>query len=309
MPTNIFARLLEWAKTTEANLPSELRTVQVRWLKINPDMAAYLLAEHNHKNRKIKDAVLKRIERSLRKGLFVPNGETIIVDVEGEIINGQTRLKACVNTGVSFISLVVWGVPTRAWLTVDQVSTRQAGDMLTQLEFAEPKVTAVAAKWFQAFIEDAVGIGRRSGGLEASPDRVVEIAKEHRGLEASSVFIASRKRLKRLIGAGPAAALHYLCRAVDAAKADSWFLQLDSQDNLQANSGIWHAVDKLTENRLRSRERSKLSVTPACLASIVIRCWNADQAGESMKECRLDPRYLLPVPRIANCPLYLCDGL
>ena len=84
----------------------------------------------NTKNRRIRSAKVDQYDASMRAGRWAFNGQAIVFDVHGRLMNGQHRLLACIKAGVSFKVLVVHGVDAEAFDTLDTGAARTAGDIL-----------------------------------------------------------------------------------------------------------------------------------------------------------------------------------
>lgn len=101
----------------------ELRT-------ITPEMSAHFLSK-NTNNRKITEKNVTAIAHALYRGEWALNGETIKFDHDGNVIDGQHRLMACVRTGIPFQSYVVNNLPPESFTTIDIGSKRTAADILS----------------------------------------------------------------------------------------------------------------------------------------------------------------------------------
>ena len=75
-----------------------------------PSIAKPVLDEKNILNRKINVANLKEFENDMRNGRWRKNGQTIGFYRNGHLSDGQTRLTAIVNSGVSVPILSVFGI-------------------------------------------------------------------------------------------------------------------------------------------------------------------------------------------------------
>ena len=82
------------------------------------------------KNRAINHVLLDKLCADLRAGKWIPNAETIKLDKEGVVIDGQHRLIACVKTGISFIASVAKNVDREAFSTIDCGCARNASQVL-----------------------------------------------------------------------------------------------------------------------------------------------------------------------------------
>lgn len=88
--------------------------------KISPEEAEALLNEHNPYNyRKMNLSTVKIYAQDMREGNWKENGETIKVDTNGNIIDGQHRLQAVVDSGVSIEFIFVEGLDPSVASTID----------------------------------------------------------------------------------------------------------------------------------------------------------------------------------------------
>lgn len=97
--------------------------------EIPPIVAADILANRNTGNRKIAPAKLAQTCDDIRSGRFLVNGESVIFSRDGELLDGQHRLSGCVETGISIISLVAFGIHPEAKKTIDTGKGRTVGDI------------------------------------------------------------------------------------------------------------------------------------------------------------------------------------
>ena len=101
-------------------------------VEMTPELAASLL-ERNTRNRNPKKGHVENLAHQMAEGLWKENGEAIIVDKNGDLSDGQHRLKACLLSGKSFRVVLVQGVEPTVMDTIDTGSNRSLKDML-QLE-------------------------------------------------------------------------------------------------------------------------------------------------------------------------------
>jgi hypothetical protein len=96
---------------------------------ITPVRAAALLAR-NPSNRTVSRLKVKKIARDMAAGRWRLNGETIIVATDGHLNDGQHRILAIIESGVTIDSNVAWGADRSSRMTVD-AGSRDADDYLT----------------------------------------------------------------------------------------------------------------------------------------------------------------------------------
>lgn len=104
---------------------------------ITPIMASELLSKHNC-IKKIDNEQLKKIEKDLIDDNFKFNGATIALDADGNLIDGRHRLTACVNTGIAFNTLLVWGVDTNGQYTKDTGRSRSIVQVIANKGYKNP---------------------------------------------------------------------------------------------------------------------------------------------------------------------------
>lgn len=83
--------------------------MEVAIVNITPEMAKRML-EKNPYNRNISKRTVETYAEAMRRNEWHSNGESICFDEDGNLINGQHRLAACVLANVPFCSTVVTGV-------------------------------------------------------------------------------------------------------------------------------------------------------------------------------------------------------
>src|SRR4051812_48689623 len=90
----------------------------VRVVEVTPELAQQWHAM-NEGNRREKRVNIARFGRDMQDGRWSLTGEPIIFDRDGYLRNGQNRLQACIRSGKSFRTLVVWGIDRRAVRSMD----------------------------------------------------------------------------------------------------------------------------------------------------------------------------------------------
>lgn len=110
---------------------SNSKSLPLQWdiCVITPEIAASWL-EKNSKNRKLSDKVAAQYSRDMKSGNWRLTGDPIRFDVNGDLIDGQHRLKACIASGVNFTSAVIYGLQPSDQNVIDTARRRTANDTL-----------------------------------------------------------------------------------------------------------------------------------------------------------------------------------
>lgn len=94
---------------------------------ITPQMAQVYLT-HNTDNRKQRSYIVSFYARQMKQGDWQLNGDAVRFSKEGRLIDGQHRLKACIEAGVPFTTLVVRGLDGESQTTMDKCVMRTSAD-------------------------------------------------------------------------------------------------------------------------------------------------------------------------------------
>lgn len=179
--------------TTAEAVETELSTsVEI----ITPESAAELL-EGNVANRHLRPALISRYAHDMRNGNWHLNGEPLLFNGDGRLLNGQHRLEACIEAGVPFQTLVIRGVATEAMPTIDTGDSRTLGDYLGIEGMTNASVVAAIVGWAMRYDAMVVGGQRQLHRPNTSrSDQLRYVEQYQRGLAYSAkVVIASRQLL------------------------------------------------------------------------------------------------------------------
>ncbi len=97
-------------------------------MSITPDYARRILEEKNKRNRPINMRVVDHYVSMMKRGQWLPNGETIKFDRDGNLIDGQHRLKAVSKSNMTIDFYVVTNLDPMTYGTIDQGRPRTIRD-------------------------------------------------------------------------------------------------------------------------------------------------------------------------------------
>jgi hypothetical protein len=117
---------------------------------INPQTAGEWL-ERNKENRPLREKHIETLAKDMAEGRWVLNGEAIVFDSNGLLIDGQHRLWAAFEHQQSFTTVVVRGVDPEAYKTIDAGIKRTAGDALGKSGVAYGNIVASAIRLIHAY--------------------------------------------------------------------------------------------------------------------------------------------------------------
>jgi hypothetical protein len=114
-------------------------------ITITPKLAAEWLKK-NPCNRPLHRRTVEQYKATLARGEWKVNGETISFDITGRLLNGQHRLTAVVESGHPLRTLVVKGVESDVFSTLDNGRNRSAADVLAVVGHKHSAVMGTAAR-------------------------------------------------------------------------------------------------------------------------------------------------------------------
>lgn len=95
-------------------------------ITLTPEMAAQLL-EKNRNNRPLSEQHAARIARQIEDGKWRYNGDTIKISDEDEILDGQHRLWAVIESNTPIQTAIVYGIKPEAFSTIDTLRKLRSG--------------------------------------------------------------------------------------------------------------------------------------------------------------------------------------
>ena len=230
-------------------------------LRITPDMARDWLESHNTKNRPISKTRVRDYEGELSSGEWVFNGETVKFDWNGALLDGQHRLIACVNTGITFDGLVVTGLDPKVFSTIDSGKPRGNGDVLGIKGIKNPISIAAALRVLYQ-------IENNFTNKKVTPSMCLELHADHPKM-------GSYYTKKCLMHGSLSTCLQYLFSRKDETAARTFFTKLDSGEGLRKDEPVHRLRNILVKNQI-----SQSKYPREVLAALVIKAWNAERAGD-----------------------------
>lgn len=116
---------------------------------MTPEMAAEILESCNHRNRRVSNELVNRISRDIKNDRWIYNGQPIIFDDEGQLIDGQHRLFAIAKSGKTVETLLVSGIQDKkAFHTIDHGKPRSLSCNLSADKVSNSTTVASVARMF-----------------------------------------------------------------------------------------------------------------------------------------------------------------
>jgi hypothetical protein len=256
----------------EDHLLRALVQIRVVLMVATPAWAAEVLGGCNTRNRKLSNA-WNRLRSAIVRGAWRVNGECVVFDTDGVLIDGQHRLHAIAQSGRTVPVLVVYGVEPDAFVTFDQGKKRSGADVLsTDADFREHAGTTAAALAWLARKEQ--GQLHSTSSLVAVPnDEILERVRQYPGL-IESVQRAHGELRSRLIPPGMTAFLDYMLNDIDPEAGEQFLSRVCTGIDVPRDS--WEAR---LRKRLEDFAGKRTSLAQRDLLALVIKAFHGSYRG------------------------------
>lgn len=256
------------------NRPTLSATLQL----IKPVMAKEWLENHNPKNRPLTPSTVKKYAGAIKGDEWKMNGEPIVFDREGNLLNGQHRLSAVVEADKPIWALTVRGVDPSVFDTYDVGKRRSAGDILgISGDFPDTEHLAAALGLIGSYFKHQIK-GNRWEGI--SNNHIVAAMAQDQGVLQSLEFCKPWKRNRAIsLPWANLIALHYLfAKASNRTMADAFVKGIMDGVDLHEDSPIFVVRQRFL--KAKKLERAEKVI-------YLIRAWNSFVTNTTLPVGRL----------------------
>lgn len=269
---------------------------EVFWQDVTPEIAAEYLQE-NEANRNLRARVVNAYSRDMKHGKWLPTGETIKLSRTGELLDGQHRLTAIIDSETPQRLLVVKGLHESARAVIDTGATRTAGDALRMAGMGgvSPHAVASAARLMVLWKTDRfkyMNAGMRHEDRATHQEILELVASEPDILDA--VQDADRDYTRTGIPLGPGAMTRMVLYQIDAKDAALFFDALSGYST--DGSDDPRAVLLYTIRQMRALGQMR---RPGEAVGLVFTTWNAWRDKQKIRSLttRDSKGRALPIPQ------------
>lgn len=265
---------------------------------VTPAFAAELL-NRNKSNRVRQGYHVRRYSKAMQRGEWAFSGQTITVDSNGYLIDGQTRLMAGIEAGTPFPVLLVFGVPA----VQDGVDARGVVDVGTprstahyfQIKGLDKNDSYDLAKACSLLYTVMTGLSVTETAVGSVQQTLWNFFEHNRGLK-SSLYIAKTARENHFGGnlAAILMAAHFMCSHMDREEATVFFSMVATAVEVP---DVEHPALVLRRKLLELRGASRnQQISSQAKLAFCIKCWNAHRGGRAIKTLRFSKTERMPLP-------------
>jgi hypothetical protein len=251
-------------------------SVTAEFVTITPQTAKAWLGLNVANYRPLSLPWAKSLAEDIRNGRWLENGESVKFDANGNLIDGQHRLYACVLANAPFRSLVVRGVGDD--VNIDTGRSRSLADILRRRGEKNYAPLSSALRWVCAY--EKGGLKGVIGAKLVPTHQELLLLLERNPLIRESVTAAYSAR--QLMSLPIAIGLHYIFTIrSDRATADRFFDRLIDGNDLTQLDPIYHLRERLLKNLT-----AKAKLPREEIVALFIKAWNAWINGRAVNKLR-----------------------
>lgn len=214
-------------------------------MTVTPDLAREWLGK-NKNNRRINPKRVTTLAQEIVRGNWVANGESIKLNGD-QLLDGQHRLRAVVEADKPIETLVVSGLPTSVFATIDQNKKRSGSDAL-HVNGEQYSMHLAAAIRVVLDMRDVESKWKRSNRVIPNSEYIDFIVAEP-GIRDSVRAVHNQMRfLVTTVSTTIPAALHYLLGEKYPTVRDEFFARLSDGVGLEDGDPEHTLRQKLIEN-------------------------------------------------------------
>lgn len=244
-------------------------------VKIDPNEARKLLAL-NVRNRKLSPKLVDKYATDMASGQWPYNGDPIRISSSNVLLDGQHRLQAIIESGVTIEVELIKGLPDDVAMTIDGGRKRSASDILNMLDGASMLTTTITASARAALNY----LGGYSLLTVQSTPAIVNFVHTHPDIVKYATF--AREADKVTTGSSLGSVLYLGTRAATFDKRAIQFVEpLRHGESLQAGDPRLALRNAFINARIKQGSVSK-AIDPRWAFLTVTQCWNAFVTGKEI---------------------------
>lgn len=230
---------------------------------ITPELARDLLARNNYNIRTVNNGRVKRIAKDILANQWDTNGETIKLDSEGNLVDGQHRLWGCVKANRCIRAVVLRDVPVQFSLNIDTGGSRSLAVFLRNNgeKYAAGLAASLVVFWD---IEHGTLRSCKSRTM-ATRNELIALLDQHPELRTSAKKVSNLKYLEKSLGG----AFHYKFSQIDSIMADEFLAAINGDLPLRSGDPMYLLRERLIRDRT---SRSRPDKVHRC--ALIIKAWN-----------------------------------
>ena len=240
---------------------------------ITPVMAIRML-EKNKLNRPMRDPHIRSMGKDMRAGNWRVTGDCIKFDKDGNILDGQQRLRAISLVGTAIETYVVYGIDPAAKTVMDTGKVRTASDVLA-FDGVIPRIAKIVGptiSWIFRY-QSIVTKGKYSSAYTNA--EALEFFRNNTELADFADLISGWPKNRRPISASTLTFIFFEIARFDDVLGLDFIEKLCTGARMEETEPVYHA-----RNFLEDDLRATTKMSEKQRIALVIKAWNRTRKGD-----------------------------
>lgn len=257
--------------------------IETKLVTITPDFARQLLST-NKNNRKVKSSNVVNIVNDILSGKWQVNGESIKVDINGKMIDGQHRCLAIVKSNKAVETLLVSGLSPENYKTIDLRCVKRSLPDVLYMQGVTQSISKTAT------------IGVVYSILTGSfPYRSERFGYPQLSVDIANVIMASfdinkwsnlyRDEMRQFKASGFTstmfAGISCLAEKIDIAKCDKFAQMVITGEMLNKTDPVYHLRGRMYKEAI-----AKTKIDSIEAWALIVKAWNYFYEDKPLKTLR-----------------------
>jgi hypothetical protein len=233
---------------------------------------AELMLRRNVRNRPMVEGNVDKFVKLIERGEFRVTHQGVAFDWNGDLLDGQHRLAAVIETAKSVEIIVGFGYDPKVFDALDGGRKRTVGDVLSLKGEGDPNNLAAAIRFCMSYYETG-----HPRNITPSAAQTIEFLEANPSIRNS---IKPARRVKREFGNSLSlwASLHFIFAQIDAEGADKFFYNVATGDGLKKSE-----PEAVLRSRLITHLSGKSELGRIEYPAVVIKAWNLRRTGQTRR--------------------------
>lgn len=249
--------------------------MKIELVEITPAKAEELLA-HNTRNRNVREKAVNAYARDMRAGAWLQNGDAIRIATDGTLLDGQHRLLAIIQSGVTIPMYIASGLAPEAQLTMDTGINRPFHDVLALAGYPAASVLASVVRTVCMF--EANGGSLPASGRRLTNTEMLSTLAKYKDTLEEGVRVGHALVKRTTMPRSVAGFCWWLFSAIDFDDAVAFFAAVESGEGR-----VGEPAFMLNRWLLRPSHDKLEGRNTRYISAITIRAWNAYRKGEEIQ--------------------------
>lgn len=249
-------------------------------LTITPALAREWL-KTNVSNRNVSKQNLDFLIHQIKDGKWKLNGDTIVFDENGNLLDGQHRLEAVVVTGKELQSNVTFGIGRETFHTIDTGKGRNSADVLSTQGYKNATVVAASAKMVMSLETGSKGLA--TGSMKSAKCDNLDVLNFVKSRTDFADTIGEAHKIwqsmpHRFISGRIFCAMYYMFYRKHTTQARTFMQSVAIGTGIEADSPAFHLRNRLM--KIHNDKLNTFTVFHKC--AITAKAWNLNREGKKI---------------------------